>query len=582
MKGGSRNLLVAILALGFLLRLAGVQQLSLTHYDEGVYVQNGIAAAFGDPLEFNFDLPLHAPPLYPWMIGVACWLLAAPWPTAGVYVAAVFGVASIFVGYAVAARAVGRESALLAAILFACSDLHVAYSRMALTDVPVTFWFLVATYALLRLGESIEARSKQAIGWTLAVAACTAIAWNTKYNGWMPVAVGIAAALYLIVSKRALDRVPLQIGIYVLAAGGLAAAGYAPWYFHVDQQFDGGYAKVTAHHATYLGGLAEWPTNAQQHAMELAAYRHFGWVIGSALGLVATVAILVQAARRKRFNGALLPAGVAVLCGAACLAVGVDLVIIALALAGSVQQLLARRFPGVLLATWVLAFVVLVPLYHPYMRLVVPLLPFASCLAAPLLLSLVRVDCEKNTGSISAWIGTAGLACLLMGLLWSPFPLIPGRQLWERWSAVHSYSGVVDAIANTTEPDALVICQGQPPLTLYVPRERVPIGNVPFTTILESIPAGRRCYLAVDFFWLHAQPDPDALNGLLANRERLEVAAIVNNDLSLPTLGDFLTPEQLADKLATPPPALGSDGLPIPPALDSNQRDFIAIYAIRR
>ena len=96
--------LVAIFGLTLGLRFERINEISLSQYDEGVYVFNGLRAAFVDPLEFNFEQPLHAPPLFPWMIGALCWMIQAPWPSAGIVVSGLMGAATVPVVFLIARR----------------------------------------------------------------------------------------------------------------------------------------------------------------------------------------------------------------------------------------------------------------------------------------------------------------------------------------------------------------------------------------------------------------------------------------------------------------------------------------------
>jgi hypothetical protein len=133
-----------------------------------------------------------------------------------------------------------------------------------------------------------------------------------------------------------------------------------------------------------------------------------------------------------------------------------------------------------------------------------------------------------------------------------------------------------------TPEEAVVICQGPPTLWLYCPRQAIQTQDAPFTESLESLPADRPAYLAVDY-WVHEQPDRRALAALRDNLARLDVVETVPNDLNIVSLLDWLAPHEVAAKLAGQA-SLPSSPLPaaIPPSLRDNQPDTILLYRIDR
>ena len=595
-------LLAGIFALGFGLRIAGIGSHSLSHYDEGVYVYNGIQAAFGDPLHFNFDQPLHAPPLFPWLIGLVCWLSQTPWPAAGQLVSAAAGTATLPVVFLLARRLGGNQVGLLAMALLAMSDLHIAFSRMALTDVLLTFWFTLAIYFAVRAGEvastpdGIAGRSAK---WLLLFTIATACAWNTKYNGWMPPVIAIAA-IVLVAGRQQLRLktdseslvAPLRLGTLFFIAFLLAGVCYVPWYLFVESNFPGGYQAITDHHRTYVGGPSEWPQNALHLMHAMSGYRHRGWLLLCGCAIAGSVALFASERVRARVapTHRLFFFLVAFGSIASMIVIGSDATLLIIACLAMVPALIYGRFAEVVVAVWVGAFLILLPFYHPYTRLLLPVTVASTCLVANCVVRsglIERVVAERSAHGVSETassrlaLGLALIGCATIAVTGCPFGVVPSADLWNRWSTDFSYQSVTEAFLEVTEPDAFVICQAQPTLSIYVPRERLPIGNVPFSQVLDQIPADRVCYLAVDFFWLHSQPDGDALAGILSNRARLRPVATIPNDLNLVTLGNFLTPRQIAQKVRHDRrPEAGSD--PIPPALDDFHRDIITIFAIDR
>jgi hypothetical protein len=177
----------------------------------------------------------------------------------------------------------------------------------------------------------------------------------------------------------------------------------------------------------------------------------------------------------------------------------------------------------------------------------------------------------------------AAAVCGLAGAAGSPFGILPTPQLWDRWSSHASYQAAASAIVAVTEPDALIVAQAQPTLSVYVPRDRLPIGNVAFTEVLSQVGSDRPCYLVVDFFWLYSQSGTDALDAVKTALAagKIRAVASVDNDLSISTLSDFLTPTQIAEKIARDPEAPRAP-TNIPPPLEANQHDVITVYAVER
>ena len=83
----------------------------------------------------------------------------------------------------------GPLSGIAAATLLSLSDFHIAFSRSALTDVPLCFWLLLAVY--------LFERSFRDLSWLTAIfaGATTGLAWWTKYNGWLPLAISLSGLM---------------------------------------------------------------------------------------------------------------------------------------------------------------------------------------------------------------------------------------------------------------------------------------------------------------------------------------------------------------------------------------------------
>lgn len=605
-----------ILALAVVFRGWQIESLSLNHFDEGVLVSGAFGVWLHGLWHFPLAQPLQAPPLYPWMIAGAFGLTGTASPSIALYLSAVLGSATVGLYWVLLRRLRGPQFALMAAALFAASDLHIAFSRMALTDVPLTFWFVGGAYCLTRLTESVRSKPAlhdgrrwgrgvvqniPAVAWCLATGLAAGAAWTTKYNGWMWLA--IAGTTWLIVTARgwlmkrsrtdiadeqqtnfSRPAVLLAIGVAALVSMGC----FAPWYLYVERTLEGGYGAVTANHLRYFGGISAWPGRAARLWLSLAAFRHFGWITtlsGFGIGLAWLCSRHQRRVAKSRAEliGILL-AGLTLLTSATAL--GSDAVVTALAAAAIVPALVWGGWPEVFFAVWAASFLIMTPFYHPYTRLLVPALPAEIALAAWLVtLALGRLKnerfsrvsergaappravrstnyrdayaCRSPASFLAVW-STLGLTCcglFVAAIVWRPFGWIPSRGAWDRWSARQSYRGLGEAVRGADLPaDAVVLCQGPPAMTLYLDREWAPLEFVPFQLWLPHVDRERDCYLAADFWGLYAENHQLAREAMSQRIGCLQPVAVVPNDLNLVTLLDYLPAAEVARHVSRPWP----------------------------
>ena len=636
--------LAIVVALAVGLRWHEIGQLSLNHFDEGVFVSGAFGVWLNGPWHFPLAQPLQAPPLFPWMIAGTFALTQTTWPIMGIYLSAALGSVTVVVYFALLRRLYGDTFALVGAGLLAASDLHIAFSRMALTDVPLTFWFVVGAYALVRLVEAARpvaqtengAARRRVVGWALAFGLAAGAAWNTKYNGWMLVAIAATAWAMVWARQRLFARTGSHNAdtgddntfarVFVLLAIGLAAlvaiGCFTPWYVHVERTYRDGYRAVTANHLKYVGGIADWPSRAARLWQSLAAFRHYGWLatviaLASAAGwhsarrLFPRLLIEHKGPARKderqtslalwvRADASTLIVAIAFLSAAVVL--GSDAVMIVIAAAAIGPALVFGRWPEVLFAVWTGAFLLLTPFYHPYTRLLVPALPAVIALAVWLVSAALRgrqpeTEARGSAGEVPraadskpAWTMLA-LVCVgvcVTALIWQPFGWLPSRGAWERWSSRESYRALGDAVLEAKVPtDAVVLCQGSPAMTLYVLREWAPLEIVPFDLWLTHVERGRECYLAVDFWGIYGENHQLALKTILERIDYLEPIAVVNNDLNLPTLLDYLSAAEVAGHVSQSWPTkqiVDSQGraVAVPAPLDERHADLIVLYRIDR
>ncbi|HVX63373.1 MAG TPA: phospholipid carrier-dependent glycosyltransferase [Pirellulales bacterium] len=617
--------LAVIVTVGAVLRFESLWQTSLAHFDEGVLASGAFGVWLHGPYYFQLAQPLQSPPLFPWLVAAAHELTQTDWVIMGKMVSAALATATIPAAFLLGRRLQGPGWGLAAAAILAASDLHIAFARMALTDAPLTFWFTWALYGCVRLVDAaVSDDDRRAspphaiarlIGWTLFTGLAVGAAWNTKYNGWMPLAIAFTALSLAMLRDRlspGLPRaLPLPAGAWrrLLAAGAaatlLAGLCYWPWYRFVDRSFAGGYQAVMENHRAYFGGPAAWPGRAWRLWVSLTAFRHYGWLLALAAGALLLLYVIARfASKRGRarvgargvFGAATALAGLAVV-----VPLGGDVALMLLAVAAMVPALAFGRWEQILLAVWMGAFVVLVPFYHPYARLLLPVLPAAIYLSlwlcdsgwrlsaiAPARDGRLATSIADAPGRLArAMAAAAAVAGLALACLAHPFGLVPSRALWQRWSTRDSYRDLGRLVDEHTPADAIVLCQGLPPMPLYCPRRWLSLDQKPFTEFLPRVPVNRPCYLAVDEWGVYGAGHQDTLHVLRSERGCLETVAWTRNDLNLVTLLDNLSPWAAARKLESKTPADRLDDRVrqpdfLPSALQEMADDVIVLYRVDR
>ncbi|GIW96491.1 MAG: hypothetical protein KatS3mg110_4532 [Pirellulaceae bacterium] len=585
------ELLVLLTAL--LLRCHHLHSVSLCHFDEGVYVGNALKLAGRSPEGFAFYQPEHAPPLYTLAVAGAFTLAGIPWPNLALYLNAVLGVATVGGVYGMAWKSINRKAALVAALLIAASDFHVAFSRMALTDVLLTFWFSLAIASFLAADRAYQAGKPRAGAvWTLASGLSVGLAWLTKYNGWMALAVMALAWLWNRWRSRRTGE-PFETragkehrgcGVTSLFAIALVSTlCYVPWIVYVERHYPGGYRGVMRIHASYLDEWRLWHEHALVYLGSLAAMRHWGWLLLVNLGIAALFLKKGGSTRTLASLGLLV----------ASVLLGCDSVLVALALVTSPLALRSRRLDQHVYAFWLWLFAVLAPCYHPYLRLILPALPAAILLATEPLLGLMsfnepgrRVQPGDPFLPLRP-VPLIVLGCLLAGwyAMAQPFGWLPERGLWLRWIPEQGYQAFARWVSRETPEQAAFLCQGQPPFAVYCPRQAVVLGNESFVAATEGLPDDRPTYWAVDFRGVHV-PNSVAQREMRRYGDALEPVQTLRLDMNLVTLLDHLTPWEVARKVhsdsetADYVEAGGARRLPLPAAISVPGWDTIYVYRI--
>ena len=236
--------------LGFLLRSWSLDREAVEHFDEGIY-----ASVLWHDGAFQAPYPAReffAPPLLSSAIEFIS-VLPGLQKYAAFLPAVVCGTLTVLALWMLARAWFGKAAGIFISAIVSLSDFHVIYSRMAMTDVPCLLWIVVSVY----LGTlAIQRQSFRAAAMSGFVCG---LAWWTKYTGWLPLAILFSGtSLWWIWTGR--KQMAAVRTLQLLATTGTTAfVTFAPWWWHL--QSVGGYSAVAANHASYLGGWTVWSQN---------------------------------------------------------------------------------------------------------------------------------------------------------------------------------------------------------------------------------------------------------------------------------------------------------------------------------
>ena len=411
-------LVLTIFIAGLVLRAAMPSRMAVEHFDEGVYASNFFfSGEQGD--EHYPDQHLYAPPLVPLLIDLAMVAFGTS-NVAPLVVGIVAGSLTVILVWWVGRRWFGPTAGLVAATLVALSDVHILFSRTALTDVPMCLFLLAAVHCFW---VAQTTRSRLAL---VASGAFTGLAWWTKCNGWLPLAIGVAGAVPwqlvpLLAKPRGGPGSPVNGGKAIwslvralLVWGGvavIASAVWGPWLWCLEGK--GGYASVAANHRGYLVGFAGWSAGFAMQAQKLSLLSGPLTGCSAFVALVLALGNIRAADSRFTWNGLLRNDVIYIafpVLGLLCVIEGGALILaflgaigVVVALAGALTESdtgtgsTRHGLAAWLLAAWFIGLVVSVPLYKPYPRLVLPLL-MASWLGLGVLAEAVVREIQSEAG----------------------------------------------------------------------------------------------------------------------------------------------------------------------------------------
>ncbi len=401
-------IIAAIFLLGVLCRVLFISDTAIEHFDEGVYASN---LWFGSDQGAEYpERYFYAPPLLPFLIEWSMIFLGTG-PLATFLPSLLFGILTVPLVWWVARSWFGPAAGLVAAVLASFSDLHLVYSRAALTDIALGFFLLLSVYLIWK--------NYLSRGWKWPVLAGVAVGagWSVKYNGWLPLAVGISGMVpWLLIHRRQLSSKTS----YLLRWGVVACIAFLVWLpVLIGLQKWGGYSVVAANHRSYVVGFSGWWESISRQILNHRLLEgSLGYLGVGMVCLVFAVSLIWMNVRcmseqkpksekgRSTWNVILTGLFAALPLVLACV-LGVSPLLGILGSSGILLQLFFvsgireqggdsspsqaeyrnwhRSLAAWLLAAWFCGLLLATPLYYPYPRLTIP-------------------------WTISAWLGTAALA----------------------------------------------------------------------------------------------------------------------------------------------------------------------------
>ncbi|MFM7059216.1 MAG: ArnT family glycosyltransferase [Planctomycetota bacterium] len=270
-----------LLCLGALLRLWCLNFEAVEHFDEGIY-----GSVLWYDAQFGTAWPgreYFAPAGLPFLIELAS-LVPGISDYAPFVPALVSGMLTPLVFWWTARFWFGRSAALFVLAIVTCSEFHVIYSRMALTDVPA-LCLVVAS-----VGVASFAIQRGSARWSLVAGFLCGLAWWIKYTGWLPLAIVASGSVAWWLSEgRGTPegrRLPRHLAMMAFAA----VATFLPCWWSL--QSIGGYAAVASNHAGYLAGWQQWSDRlSEQLAFQMQLDGLWGAAsLATGLGAAAVVA----------------------------------------------------------------------------------------------------------------------------------------------------------------------------------------------------------------------------------------------------------------------------------------------------
>ena len=513
---------VGAIIFGSVLRVAYPSRMAIEHFDEGVYASN---IWFG--AEQGFEYParyLYAPPLLPaaieWTMIVAG-MVGAPSDGATPMIPCLLaGIAMIVSLWWVGRNWFGPSAGVACSWLVAGSDLHCSYSRSAMTDVPVCLLILWAVYFFPKALAGGKPRD-------LALAAAfTALAWWTKYSGWLPLAIASSGCVAWQLFQPRLRRHPGLLCQRFLIAMGLALILWSPVLLGLQKH--GGYSAVASNHRQYMHGLTGWTKSASRQLLVTGLYDSllsapYEALVGSSS---MELTIPAESGEESKKGPVKIPLQSLLLLDQDSLSrlLSPDLneadrssfkpkllenafipwlllevfpvVLIIFALGGTLTSIVVADsdqagLSAWLLLAWICGLLLSTPFYHPYPRLILPLL-VAVWLGVGAAIQFLghRSHLAVRSSPVPTWESKWPEIMLVGGLLASTLTRcqLGTFHAWQDRSSLSRAAATISSrIRSETKLDSIVYVMGEPALFFHLKAAGLPlVGPVQGLEFLEG------------------------------------------------------------------------------------------------
>lgn len=448
--------LLLLFALALLVRAWQPAHLGVGHYDEGAYAISATGVATWPEGNLFPGQIKFSPPVYFGTVGVITKVLGVPSHLVGLWfnvvIGALLAVATAWVGI----RWFGVAAGLAAGVLTAVDPLGLMLSRSGLTDPTFALLFVLALWA------TVEAMRRPGARTVLLAGIVTGLAWNTKYHGWFVLLIVAGASLL-----RRMRLAPSAERLTAMAAarrlGGVAAIAalvYLPWAIYMrGASGDRGLWGIVTYYASLIG--AGWLDAAGRHV----AMQGFldGPVARLGVPLSLAVVLVLQCGRTAWSRLGAVAAMVLVVTLAAG-GIGAVLLMAAVGVAAWWRQ----RFdwPEAVVLVWLGLWLVAAPFYHPYARLLLPVLVAVVLAAGHGLVAVARwMDAPPPHARAVPRHAVTALVALAVALAVVPFGHRGAANPW------HDDRGTARAAATLHElvpGDAQLIVIGEPSLAHHL------------------------------------------------------------------------------------------------------------------
>tara|TARA_R110002095_G_scaffold97122_2_gene85125 strand:+ start:156637 stop:158466 length:1830 start_codon:yes stop_codon:yes gene_type:complete len=554
--------IAAVILVGCLLRCLFLSGTAIEHFDEGVYASN---LWFGT--EQGAEYPgrhYYAPPLFPFMIEWSMIFLGSD--TWGTFLPSLLlGMLTVPLIWWAARNWFGPAAGLVAATLASFSDLHLIYSRAALTDVGLGFCLLLGVYLIWKSYVLPDWK------WPVLAGVTIGAGWAIKYNGWLPLAVGLSGLIpWLLIYRRQLSHtLP-----FILRWAVIAAISFLVWLpVLIGLQKWGGYSVVAANHSRYVVGFSGWFDSFTRQIQNHGLLEGTPSLAGVGLLSLAFCLLFVRwftsseptsdssesGSREGRSTWNAILGGVLSalpLLGAALF--GVSPVLGFLAAVGILLQLffasgsfrlgqggedqpqrnagtpmLQQSLAAWLLAAWFCGLLLATPLYYPYPRLTIPwtisawlgAAAFAGWLEQRCVCTLFSSSEQKPETTQSLTRVVPGFAVVILGLV-----LVVSLTPWTvaAWKPRDGLADVsrnmladLKAESGSAASDSILYIYAEPGLFFNLKAQGHQLtGPVADFRFLDSLPTNASVYLIAG---PHAATDPEFQKKFTPVRDRFEL-----------------------------------------------------------